>query len=92
MPLITFWNKCLGDDDEWICLFLLCGVDGGGKWRGGEVIGDRRGRIDVLLVQYNIFWQVVKIAYIGQVLPYYIWQESVQYFGQGSFPPRLLIT
>jgi hypothetical protein len=59
---------------------------------GGGVIGDRGRRIDVLLVQYNIFWQVVKIAYIGQVLPYYIWQESVQYFGQGSFPPRLLIT
>jgi hypothetical protein len=22
MPLITFWSKCLGDDDEWIDLFL----------------------------------------------------------------------
>ncbi len=22
MPLITFWSKCLGDDDIWIGLFL----------------------------------------------------------------------
>jgi hypothetical protein len=22
MPLITFWSKCLGHDDEWIGLFL----------------------------------------------------------------------
>jgi hypothetical protein len=22
MPLITFWSECLGNDDEWIGLFL----------------------------------------------------------------------
>ncbi len=28
MPLITFWSKCLGDDDEWIGLFTVTKVNG----------------------------------------------------------------
>ncbi len=51
------------------------------------MIRDRGRRIDVLLLQYNIFWQAVKIAYIGQVLPYYIWQDKCPIFRSGLIPP-----